>query len=988
MSISNLISTVLKQTFHEYIPLETTVSDNIIACTNGELISIIKITGVNNVLSGEDMRNSYDTFAKSVSMFLGSGSHQLQVTFNYDPDNARRGLERMLKPSRDSFKAMGLDDKLLVDSTINKLVVGSAEESCYIALYTTFEGLTKIETVVQNKKIKKREAHKDAVFFQASQNLFIESSAILQRHKSFLDSISDDLRNMGVFAKTLNAHEAVKTVREHIEADYVDPDWSPTLPGDKIKPRNFTGNDSLGYPRISDQIITTKSILDDTDVLQGGRLHRPFLMNVAQRDVKLFSTLFHRMPAGLPWRLSFHLQPNITSMAGLKIIMANMTSWMMASNKRIRDGWKYVRDLEDSDSDTIVGLRLGGMTWGKNKDELDVRYSQIVRAVEGWGDMKVSSDSNDPFETFLAMSPSLSRHALKSSMPAAPLHEIITMFPFFRPSLPWEFGGMIYTSLDGRPLPMEMASSIQTQWNTLISAPPGSGKSVIMLNMVLALIGKAGHKFLPKIGIIDIGPTSRGLINMLKFLLPEKDRHLVGRYRLQYSDRYSVNPLDTFMGKREPLALDRGFAINLITTLCTPSGRETPYPNTSEVVGMAIDASFRLKAHEGASKYHKGINKSVDKAIENFGIEIDENTTWWELVDDLFLANQYDEASIAQRYAVPLLGDVARAIIQDQGIKDLYGTDQINGESVGLLHALSRNLTASVADFKIFSKPTMFNVDRKRIVALDLDEVAKAGAKKASVMYMVARHVLAKTYFFDLDHIPEFPQIYHDYYEQFYIETKGSAKGLLMDEFHRTQPISGSDHSSEAVRGQVKVDKREGRKFNVLVVLASQRFDDFDEAMIDLASTRYILGYGSKTEVEKMTTTLGLSNAAKASISRHLNGASARGSNVLINYKTKDGEFSQICTFKCSAERLWFLSTTSEDQIILNTLFKEFPQRDAIAFLANKFPGGSAKSDIEARLREDDDDDVELTKEESRVAAVGFANELVESIKKHGFDNV
>jgi len=986
MGISSFISTILKQTFHEYIPLETTVSDNIIACTNGELISVIKINGVNNVLSGEDMHHSYDLFAKSISMFLESGSHQLQVTFNYDPDNARRNLEAMMRPCRDSFKAMGLDDELLVDSTINKLVGGSAEESCYMTLYTTFEGLSKMESVVQKKKIDRLAKDKDAVFFHSSQNLFIESDAIFQRHKSFYESVEDDLRNMGVFAKVLDAHEAIRAVREHIEAEYVDPDWSPTLPGDAIKPRNFEGNDMLGYPRISDQLITTKSIIDDTDIEHAGRMHRPFLMNVAQRDVKLFSSLFHRMPVGLPWRLSFHLQPNITSLAGMKIIMSNMTSWMMASNKRIRDGWEYVKAIENSDSDTIVGLRLGGMTWGKDKEELDVRFSQVVRAVEGWGDMKVSSDSNDPFETFLAMAPCLSRYALKSSMPAAPLHEITSMFPFFRPSLPWEFGGMIYTSLDGRPLPMEMASSIQTQWNTLVSAPPGSGKSVAMLNMVIALIGKAGHKFLPKIGIIDIGPTSSGLINMLKFLLPEKDSHLVGRYRLQYSDRYSINPLDTFMGKREPLALDREFAINLITMLCTPSGMEFPYPNTSEVVGMAIDTSFRLKANEGANAYHKGINDDVDKDIENFNIEIDNDTTWWELVDALFLKGQYENASTAQRYAVPLLGDVARAMIQDQGIKDLYGTDKISGEGVDLLHALSRNLTASIADFKIFSKPTMFNVDRKRIIALDLDEVAKAGAKKASVMYMVARHVLAKTYYFDMDHIPEFPEMYHDYYEQFYLENKGSAKGLFMDEFHRTQPLSGLDHASEAVRGQVKVDMREGRKFNVFIVLASQRFKDFDDAMIDLASTRYIFGYGSKTEINHISDTLGLSSAARMSIGRHLNGASSRGSNVLINYKTKNGEFSQICTFQCASERLWFLSTTSEDQIVLNTLFKEFPQKDAIKFLCRKFPGGSAKHDIEARLKKGDDD-IEYTREETRIAAVGFAEELVANINRHGFDN-
>ncbi len=72
----------------------------------------------------------------------------------------------------------------------------------------------------------------------------------------------------------------------------------------------------------------------------------------------------------------------------------------------------------------------------------------------------------------------------------------------------------------------------QTTWIDLVYARPGSGKSVLSNALNLALCLSGGLIRLPRIAIIDIGPSSSGLISLLKEALPASKRHLVAYHRL------------------------------------------------------------------------------------------------------------------------------------------------------------------------------------------------------------------------------------------------------------------------------------------------------------------------------------------------------------------------------------------------------------------------------------------------------------------------
>src|SRR4029077_14706816 len=113
------------------------------------------------------------------------------------------------------------------------------------------------------------------------------------------------------------------------------------------------------------------------------------------------------------------------------------------------------------------------------------------------------------------------------------LSEVVSMLPITRPASPWQTGALLFRSPDGKPWPFQPGSSQQTTWIDLIYARPGSGKSVLSNALNLALCLSAGIKRLPRIAVVDVGPSSSGLISLLQEGLRREERHYVAYHRLR-----------------------------------------------------------------------------------------------------------------------------------------------------------------------------------------------------------------------------------------------------------------------------------------------------------------------------------------------------------------------------------------------------------------------------------------------------------------------
>ncbi|MEI2782209.1 MAG: hypothetical protein V9H25_13520 [Candidatus Competibacter sp.] len=223
----------------------------------------------------------------------------------------------------------------------------------------------------------------------------------------------------------------------------------------------------------------------------------------------------------------------------------------------------------------------------------------------------------------------------------APLAEVLVTLPLFRAASPWRRGALLYRTRDGKLYPYQPGSSEQGTWNELYFARPGSGKSATMNANNLGLVLSSGFRRLPFVRIIDIGPSSEGLIDLLREGLPPDRRHEAQFHALVNGANWAVNPLDTQLGWRQPLPQERAFLVSFLSVLATKPGDREPAEGIADLIGLVLDLAYAHFADEHSPKrYVPEQDAEVDQALVRHAIALDAEPTWWEVVDALFDAGR------------------------------------------------------------------------------------------------------------------------------------------------------------------------------------------------------------------------------------------------------------------------------------------------------------------------------------------------------------
>jgi len=200
-------------------------------------------------------------------------------------------------------------------------------------------------------------------------------------------------------------------------------------------------------------------------------------------------------------------------------------------------------------------------------------------------------------------------------------------------------------------------------------------------------------------------------------------------------------------------------------------------------------------------------------------------------------------------------------------------------------------------------------------------------------------------------------------------EIKEDPKRIVYDEFHRTA-------KAQAVRDQVILDMREGRKWKVQIALISQSVEDFDSVMIEFATAIYIMDAGPAAAIEKTTKIFGLSETAKIALRTRVHGPREGGATFLAQFATKSGVNIQLLTLTLGPIELWAFSTTAEDANLRNRLYRKIGPAEARRVLATLFPNGSITKVIEERLSELREAEGFIAEE----AQLGVVEELLQDI--------
>lgn len=945
--------TLAKQPIESFIRLETADDETTIVSEDGSLITYIKVDGSRQIIGQEEYQHILEAATVKLGSRFDKPGHALQVFFTRNPSRARTVTEKAIYPSKITARNIGLEVEDVLEERARHLAHYMIHEECYFVLWTRPSILPEndLKRAIEDQQKK----NKDWVPAYAAQNPLAALEPLRSRHKSLITGFESALNELGIRAETLNAHDAIAAVRNNMFPDMANDKWKPVLPGDNIPVRApETQNDysDILWPPLKQQISSAHGrIVNERMVQIGGLLWGGVDMTLAPSDPSPFPMLLNRLfEANVPYRISFLIESGGAETIAVKNTIATFLAVTNPNNKTIKKSLDGLKAL--SRSEPVVKLRVSMATWAPEgkRSLLEDRVSVLMQALESWGYCQASNVVGDPLDCVMSSAMGI---ACASTAPAAiaPMFEVMKLLPWQRPSSPFDQGALSLRTPDGKIWPYQTGTNLTTTWFDLIFAQPGAGKSVLLNTLNLATILGPGNSKLPYIAVIDIGPSSSGLISMIKEALPAERQHEAAYYRLQMTPEYAINPFDTQLGLRKPLVDERSYLVELLTLLCTPPGAERPYDGIQQLAGLVIDEMYRWRndteANAEPRPYLPRLDHEIDDALKAYNIHLPKDPYWWDVVDKFYDIEQYHLANLAQRHAVPVLGDAVTAARRPQ-IRALLEQAQIGLSSENIISAFERMITSAIREFPILSSVTKFEITDARVCSLDLMDVAPQGDdtadRQTSIMYMLARHALVRSWWMSKEALDQMPQKYRAYHDTKLQDIAETPKRLCYDEFHRTS-------KSYSVRAQLIRDVREGRKRGVQIVLTSQLLEDFSGDMIDLATGVWVLGSAiSDRVVDNTQQTFGLSNTARNIIRYRLTGPRSSGAPALFVLGTTEGRYEQHLINTLGPIELWALSTSAEDVAIRSRLYTKLGASRARQMLAAAFPGGSARSEIKRRI--------------------------------------
>lgn len=1005
---ATMIGSTLKESMADILRVETMEDDQTLVLKDGTLMSMIRLDGALRQLGEAEIAGMVERLRVAMSAYFSQPGHALEINFMRDASAAKTYLERTVNRSRRNARKAGLDLDDVLNERITNLSSRMVAETCLITACTRTSVLSAEESKIDAKKVSERVRVLPAMAEAQAPGKVLDT--VHERHAAFVDAIRTAFSQAGQLCSVLDVRQALQETRAGLypeTAPYKE-EWSPNLPswsglrehGKGIvmapeTPAEMANIDksNLGTTPFCHQLATRDSMIETSRVVRiGDMLFQGMDMTVAPEVLPDFNTLVADITAkggNIPWRASLRIEAGGVQAQALKLMYLSLFAWAAPThNNRIRDALHINIDADGSE-DTIVRMRMSFATWAPigRSEQLRRNAGVVAGAVKRWGNSSVDGISGDPLATVLSTCPGAT---LASTAPVAspPLRDALALMPLARQASPWEHGSVLLRTKSGKPWPFQPGSSKQTTWITLFVGTPGSGKSVAMnaINFGTAIAPNTagGDKaVLPRIAITDIGPSSSGLISLIKEALPKERRHEAVFQKLRMDAEHAINVFDTQLGMRQPLALEKNFLVNFLTLVCG-DGEHSPSQVMSGLISAAIDRVYEnMMDHREPKPYRRDDVPLVDRVLDDLEFDAAGDTIWWEVVDFLVEKGRYYEAEVAQRHAVPTLADLVTASQASQ-IRDMYESAIDPGTGQSILTAFQRVISEVLRAYPILVGHTRYSIGSARIISLDLMEVTAGGGsgpaarKRTAMMFMLARQVMTRDFFIDPDEITAMvrrgylPPAYETYHLERARQNLEVPKVICMDEFHRTGNLP-------AITDQVLQDAREGRKFNIDLKIASQLPEDFPPAIMEVASTLFVCNAGSENSIDYLTDMYKLTDNERAMIRHNLTGPGSQGSPIWAMFKIKgNGQVRQELLLTLGPAEIWAFSTTSEDVALRSRLYRDIGPQLARRILAARFPGGSAKEEIEKRVTAIEERGERLD-DDGRVNVVGgLADELKE----------
>lgn len=964
-STSQLISSqFLRQSPLDYVSINTVEGEHNVVLDDGSLLTAIRIDGATSAIYVEEYITIVNKVESLLKAYLDDGNHTFTFYFSLDTDKVEDELERVYgRDARATYDRIGFLDDSLIDEQVQVMKNFCHVERNFLVVKTSLHNLTQSEKQELEKlRIKLAEGK---LRMRDAQSLSMGVEHYHHRHTSVVNEIIAELHNLNILSRPLTKHEYIYELRNAYDAAFTDSSWKPVLPGDEynLSIAEEMGADfsNFGIPKLSTQLIPRMMDITHHNMAHiGDTVYAPLSVEYVAHDPQMFSKFLRAMKKdNIPFRIAFDVSANGMKLFGFKEFLASILASTPGAqdNKYISETKSQMQKLADK-GEEIVQLRVMLCTWAYNNDVglAASRREQMAKKLQAWGVTKPAEAEADVAESIMSSIPGLTRGNVAKPLPS-PLHDVAKCLPLMQPASVWEKGSRLYRTPHGKIMPQMPMSSKQTSHVKCVLGPMGFGKSAELASDNMALIENPQNNELPYIRGLDIGPSSRGFVEMVRSNLPESRKHEAIYKRLQNTADDAINAFDTPIGLRFPLSNHKATLQNILALLVMPDDGSAPYEGTLDALERLITIAY-LKRSERATMapYMPGKDKDVDDALNKhaFAEKVQRKKVfWWDVVDFLYLNDDLKNATLAQRWAVPDLPFVINQCGDARLQQELNEIKVPTGEMI--LTYVRRKLTSALNKYPIIGSRTKFDIANAKIVSLDLDDVTKGTGSEArcrtALMYCLAFHVLTTDMYKGDDHLKEmqgevgiFNVDYRIHHQADIARLQRILKRFFSDEVHRGREI-------ELFVKQLITMVLEGRKWGVDVTLASQLPNAFPQEIKDLATSIIILGAGNTKNADIIVQEFGLNDAMEYHLKNSMRKPSALGATCIAIFATESATVQHILYSTKGAEFLWGINSVRSDSYVRNKLANLIGETNARKLLVKRFPSGTIAQEIENRLR-------------------------------------
>ena len=557
---------------------QAAAGDGLLACSDGSLVSLFRLDGARSMVGAAELERFVELACRRLNSRLTEPGHALHLMLERAPDEAGPQVARIHARAGRQAARLGLDLGDVLDERTRCLGTLFAAETMVLACWTRPAVLMVAEVRRGRKKLRARlKSWLPAPGESQCPHAVLDG--LEPRHRALLDTLGALFGEAGIAAERLDDEGALRTMRILLNgSDTTAADWRPVTAANDAPARVTEPPEAGAFPPpLALQLLVREPVSMGAGIRIGGRLYGALDMTLGPRASRPFAELMEGLAeAGLPCRFSILIEGGGLRRLGPAVarVAAAFMAFSHPDSRAVRDAMRALAE-QDAGASAVVRLRLGLLTWvspEEGEDTLARRLGRLQQLAEGWGECVFSPLVGDPLEAFAASVPGFCCGG--TAEPAlAPLSEALRLLPVCRPAplarhrgTPWYAANHIFRAPDGKMLPWSCEEG-EDHGFELIHGIPGRGKSVLMNSLTLAHVLQGGQARLPLAATIDIGPSSAGLISLIREsaaagapgrsgMVPAPHEHHACHQPLRHPARLPLSPPGRTRLPREPARPD------------------------------------------------------------------------------------------------------------------------------------------------------------------------------------------------------------------------------------------------------------------------------------------------------------------------------------------------------------------------------------------------------------------------------------------------